>query len=155
MIVDTSAIIAILRGEPEGEGFASTILAAGGAQISAASYVEVGAVVDRVGDPVLSRRLDELLELLHIDLVPFDAAQARASRAAYLDFGKGSNHPAGLNFGDCLTYGLAKTSGLPLLFVGNDFSVTDLQSAMAASPPNDQVGRWEMSGSAGRVPKTD
>ena len=97
--------------------------------MSAASYVEAGAVVDRVGDPVLSRRLDELLEVLHIELAPFDAAQASAARPAYADFGRGSGHPAGLNFGDCLTYGLAKETGQPLLFVGEDFAQTDLRPA--------------------------
>jgi ribonuclease VapC len=130
MIVDTSAVIAILRGEPQAEQLADTVLAAGGASMSAASYVEAAAVVDRVGDPVLSRRLDELLELLHIELAPFDAAQAGAARAAYADFGKGSGHPAGLNFGDCLAYGLAKATGQPLLYVGDDFAQTDLRSAL-------------------------
>jgi ribonuclease VapC len=130
MIVDTSAVIAILRGEPQAEQFAEAVLAAGGARISAASYVEAAAVIDRVGDPVLSRRLDELLELLRIELAPFDAAQAMAARAAHADFGKGSGHPAGLNFGDCLTYGLAKATGQPLLHVGEDFAQTDLRSAL-------------------------
>ena len=87
-------------------------------------------MIDRVGDPVLSRRLDELLELLRIELAPFDAGQAMAARAAYADFGKGSGHPAGLNFGDCLTYGLAKATGQPLLYVGEDFGQTDLRSAL-------------------------
>ena len=130
MIVDTSAVIAILRGEPQSELLAGAVLSAGGALISAASYVEAAAVIDRIGDPVLSRRLDELLALLRIDLASFDASQATAARAAYADFGKGSGHPAGLNFGDCLTYGLAKATGQPLLFVGDDFAQTDLHSAL-------------------------
>jgi ribonuclease VapC len=135
VIVDTSAIVAILRGEPQAERLAEAVLAAGGAQLSAASYVEAAAVVDRVGDPVLSRRLDQLLGLLGIELVPFDAAQAAAARAAYADFGKGSGHPAGLNFGDCLTYGLAKATGQPLLWVGSDFGQTDLASALGGQQP--------------------
>ena len=130
MIVDTSAVIAILRGEPQAELLAGAVLSAGGALISAASYVEAAAVIDRIGDPVLSRRLDELLALLRIELASFDAIQATAARAAYADFGKGSGHPAGLNFGDCLTYGLAKATGQPLLFVGDDFAQTDLHSAL-------------------------
>jgi ribonuclease VapC len=130
MIVDTSAVIAILRGEPRSELAAEAVLAAGGGLISAASYVEAAAVIDRIGDPVLSRRLDELLEILNIELAPFDAAQAKAARAAYADFGKGSGHPAGLNLGDCLTYGLAKATGRPLLFVGEDFAQTDLHPAL-------------------------
>ena len=136
MIVDTSAVIAILRGEAQAEQLAEAVLAAGRARLSTASYVEASAVVDRIGDPVLSRRLDELLELLHIELAPFDAAQAMAARAAYADFGKGSGHPAGLNFGDCLTYGLAKATGQPLLYVGDDFAQTDLHSAL-----EDESGR--------------
>jgi ribonuclease VapC len=130
VIVDTSAVIAILRGEPQAEHLAETVIAAGGAAMSAASYVEAAAVVDRVGDPVLSRRLDELLEVLRIELAPFDALQASAARAAYADFGEGSGHPAGLNFADCLSYGLAKATGQPLLFIGDDFTHTDLHSAM-------------------------
>ncbi len=135
MIVDTSAVIAILRGEPSAEQLAEAILAAGGARISAASYVEVAAVVDRIGDPVLSRRLDELLAVLGVGLAPFDAAQAMAARAAYADFRKGSGHPAGLNFGDCLSYGLAKAAGEPLLYVGDDFTQTDLAAALQGAPP--------------------
>ena len=111
MIVDSSAVIAILRGEPQSGRLAEAVLDAGGALISAASYVEVSAVIDRIGDPVLSRRLDELLELLHVELAPFDAIQAAAARAAYADFGKGSGHPAALN-------------------VGDDFARTDLHAAL-------------------------
>lgn len=130
MIVDTSAVIAILRGEPQAERLVEAVLAAGGGLISAASYVEAAAVVDRLGDPVLSRRLDELLQVLRIELAPFDAAQAMVARAAYADFGKGSGHSAGLNLGDCLTYGLAKATGRVLLYVGDDFAQTDLRSAL-------------------------
>jgi ribonuclease VapC len=130
MIVDTSAVIAILRGEQESEQLVAAIQSAGGALISAASYVEAAAVIDRIGDPVLSRRLDELLELLRVELEPFDARQAAAARAAYADFGRGSGHPASLNYRDCLTYGLAKATGQPLLFVGHDFAQTDLRPAL-------------------------
>jgi ribonuclease VapC len=96
-------------------------------------------VVDRVGDPVLSRRLDELLEVLHIELAPFDAAQSGAARAAYADFGKGSGHPAGLSFGDCLAYGLATETGQPLLYVGDDFAQTDLRSALGTDQGDELV----------------
>ena len=129
MIVDTSAVLAILRGEPEAQRLAEDILASEVALMSTANYVEAGAVVDRIGDPVLSRRLDELLALLRVELAPSDSAQAAAARAAYADFGKGSGHPAALNFGDCLAYGLAKVTGQPLLFVGDDFAQTDLRPA--------------------------
>ena len=70
--------------------------------------------------------------MLHIELAPFDAVQAGAARAAYVDFGTGSGHPAGLNFGDCLAYGLAKVTGQPLLYVGDNFTQTDLRSALGA-----------------------
>jgi len=138
MIIDTSAVIAILRGESQAELLAGTVLAAGGAQISAASYVEAAAVIDRIGDPVLSRRLDELLGLLRIELAPFDADQAQAARAAYADFGKGSGHPAGLNFGDCLSYGIAKATGQALLCIGDDFAQTDLHPALGKDHPSAQ-----------------
>ena len=129
MIVDTSAVLAILRGEPEAQRLAEEILGSEVALMSTASYVEAGAVVDRIGDPVLSRRLDELLALLRVELASFDSAQATAARAAYADFGEGSGHPAALDFGDCLAYGLAKVTGQPLLFVGDDFAQTDLRPA--------------------------
>ena len=129
MIVDTSAVITILRGEPRAGQLAEALLGAGGAQISAANYVEAGAVVDRIGDPVLSRRLYEFLSRLHMELAPAAGAQLRAARAAYADFGKGNGNPAVLDFGDCLTYGLAKATGQPLVDVGHDFVQTDLHSA--------------------------
>jgi ribonuclease VapC len=129
MIVDSSALIAILRDEPDGARLARALVEAGGALVSAATYVETAAVVDRLGDPVLSRRLDELLDLAGVEVVAFDAGQAVLARAAYADFGRGSGHPARLNLGDCFSYGLAKATGRPLLFVGQDFSHTDLRPA--------------------------
>ena len=92
--------------------------------------VETAAVVDRVGDPVLSRRLDELLGLASIETVASDAHHAALARAAYADFGHGSGHPARLNLGDCFSYALAKANDEPLLFVGQDFIHTDLRSAL-------------------------
>ena len=130
MIVDSSAIIAILRNEPAGAELAHALAEGGLAKMSAATYVETAAVVDRVGDPVLSRRLDELLALAHIETVTFDARQADLARAAYADFGRGSGHPARLNLGDCFSYALAKATDEPLLFVGQDFIHTDLRPAM-------------------------
>jgi ribonuclease VapC len=130
LIVDTSAVIAILLDEPEGPALIAAILASDRALMSAASYVEVGVVIDRMGDPVLTRRLDQLLKVLEVTVRSFDAEQAAIARAAHTDFGRGSGHPAKLNFGDCMTYALAKTTGEPLLFVGDDFSATDLRSAL-------------------------
>jgi ribonuclease VapC len=130
LIVDTSAVIAILFDEPEAPALVRAIRTTGPAAMSAASYVEAAAVIDGIGDPVLSRRLDQLLRTLAITLAPFDAEQAVVARTAYADFGKGSGHPARLNFGDCMTYALAKASGEPLLYVGDDFAATDLHPAL-------------------------
>lgn len=132
MIVDTSAVIAILRAEPEASAFAETIESAGVRRLSAASYVEVGAVIDRAGDAIASRRVDELLAVAGIEIEAVTTGQARTAREAYRDFGKGSGHPARLNFGDCFSYALAKTTGEPLLFKGDDFQHTDITSAFAA-----------------------
>lgn len=133
MIVDTSALIAVLRDEPEGDDFLQLLAATETVELSTVSYVEAAAVVDRVGDPVLSRRLDELLDVLRITLVPFDADQAQRARAAYADFGRGSGHPARLNFGDCCAYALATSRNAPLLFKGDDFSHTDVRPATGTS----------------------
>ncbi len=131
MIVDTSALIAILRAEPEASACAEAIESASACRLSAASYVEVGAVIDRAGDAIASRRVDELLALAGIGIEPVTAGQAQIAREAYRDFGKGSGHPAGLNFGDCFSYALAKATGEPLLFKGGDFQQTDVACALA------------------------
>jgi ribonuclease VapC len=129
MIIDTSALIAILRDEPEARHFAETIASATVRRISASTYVEVGAVIDGARDPVASRLVDALLDAAHIVIEPVTEAQARIARDAYRDFGKGSGHAAGLNFGDCFAYALAKATGEPLLFKGDDFTRTDIQAA--------------------------
>jgi len=129
MIIDTSAIIAILREEDEARRFAAAIEAASVRRISAATYVEVGAVIDRARDPVASRLVDELLATAGIVVEAVTAAQARIAREAYRDFGKGSGHAAGLNFGDCFAYALARATGEPLLYKGDDFSHTGVAAA--------------------------
>jgi ribonuclease VapC len=129
MIIDTSAIVAILREEDEARRFAEAIEAASVRRISAATYVEIGAVIDGARDPVASRLVDELLATAGIVIEPVTAAQARVARDAYRDFGKGSGHAAGLNFGDCFAYALATATGEPLLFKGDDFSRTDVAVA--------------------------
>lgn len=126
MIIDTSALIAILRDEPEAAAFAEAIRHAVERRISAASYVEVGIVIDRAGDPVASRRLDELIAAMSITIEPVTAAQARLAREAYRDFGRGTGHAAKLNFGDCLVYALAIDLREPMLFKGDDFALTDI-----------------------------
>ena len=121
MIVDTSALIAILRDEPEAREFAIAIAAAGRRRISAANYLETAIVIDGSRDPIASRRFDDLLWEAEIGVEPVTAEQARIAREAYRDFGRGSGHAARLNFGDCFAYALAKTTGEPLLFKGDDF----------------------------------
>ena len=130
MIVDTSAVIAILNGEPEDAAFVQAIVDAPTARMSAASFLETAIVVDGLGDPVRSRRLDELVDALGIHVADFTAEHARLARAAYRDFGKGSGHPARLNFGDCFSYALSAASGEPLLFKGDDFVHTDVRPAV-------------------------
>jgi ribonuclease VapC len=137
MILDTSALIAILRFETEAPEFARIIASAAESaaqsaaqpRISAVSYVEAAAVIDGSKDPIASRRFDELIEAAQIAIEPVTEAQARIARQAYRDFGKTSGHPAKLNFGDCFSYALAKSKGEPLLFKGQDFSRTDVKSA--------------------------
>ncbi|MEF3364931.1 type II toxin-antitoxin system VapC family toxin [Methylocystis sp. 9N] len=130
MILDTSALVAILRAEPEALAFAQAIAAAKTRRISAVSYVEAAAVIDSAGDPIASRRLDELLEEAEVAIEPVTAEQARLARAAYRDFGKGRGHGAKLNFGDCFSYALAKALREPLLYKDDDFSHTDARSAL-------------------------
>lgn len=127
MIIDTSALLAIVYNEPEAQAFAHAIsLSVGELRISAATLFESSIVVDSNKDPVLSRALDDLIKRSHIIVIPFSDDQAVIARAAYRDFGKGSGHPAQLNFGDCFTYALAKATGEPLMCKGNDFAKTDI-----------------------------
>ncbi len=129
MIIDTSAIIAILRDESEAPAFATAIEKASFRRISAVSYVESAAVIDGSRDPIASRRFDDLLNEAQVVIESVTSAQAKIAREAYRDFGKGSKHRAKLNFGDCFAYALAKSMGEPLLFKGKDFSHTDIASA--------------------------
>ena len=131
MIIDSSGLIAILRDEPEAATFAALIEAAENRRLSAASYVETAAVIDRANDPVASRHVDELLAVADIAIEAVTEHQARIARQAFRDFGKGSGHQAQLNFGDCFAYALAKATGEQLLFKGSDFIHTDLEPAAA------------------------
>jgi len=130
MIVDSSAVIAILRAEPEAPLCAAAIARARSRRISAVSYVEAAVVIDGGRNPVASRRFDELFSEAQFVVEPVTEAQARIAREAYRDFGKGSGHPAGLNFGDCFSYALAKATGEPILFKGDDFRRTDLSPVL-------------------------
>lgn len=135
MILDTSALVAILRNEADASVYATAIEQADRRRLSTASFVEVAAVIDGAHDPVVSRRLDELIAIAEIELEPVTAEQARIARAAYRDFGKGSGHPARLNFGDCFAYALATALHEPLLFKGDDFGHTDVTAAVDPSSP--------------------
>ena len=127
MIIDTSAIIAILTNEPERRRFNETIQSAQECLMSVANFVETSIVIEaRYGyDGV--RDLDLFLAAAGIELVPVDMDQAHIARKAFRKFGKG-RHPAKLNYGDCFSYALAKVTGKALLFKGDDFSKTDIPS---------------------------
>ena len=126
MIIDTSALVAILRDEPEAKDCALAIERNPTRRVSAANFVETALVIDGSRDPIASRRFDDLVNEARIMIEPVTEAQARIAREAYRDFGRGSGHPAKLNFGDCFAYALAKTSGEPLLFKGDDFVHSDI-----------------------------
>jgi ribonuclease VapC len=130
MIVDTSAIIAILRDEPDARSYVEVIDAAKSSCVSAVNFVEAAAVIDANRNPIASRRFDDFFREAELSIEPVTEAQARIAREAYRDFGKGSGHEAGLNFGDCFAYALAKATGEPLLFKGNDFIHTDISPAL-------------------------
>jgi ribonuclease VapC len=129
VIVDSSAIIAILKKEPEALEFVALLQSARSARLSAATYLESAIVVDSVRNAVASAGLDALVQRMNITIEPVTPAQARIAREAYRDFGKGSGHAARLNFGDCLAYALAKDKSEPLLFKGTDFAQTDVKLA--------------------------
>lgn len=130
MIIDTSALIALLQGESSAEAIDIATESATWRGISAATLLEASIVADGTSDPVRSARFDALVAGLDIEVVPLTAAHAAIARQAYRDFGKGSGHPAKLNFGDCFSYALAKERGEPLLYVGDDFAHTDIASAL-------------------------
>jgi len=129
VILDTSAIIAVLRDEPEAAAMAQAIEQAGACHVSVVSYVEAAIVIDSSRSPVSSRRFDDFFRQAHIVIESVLPEHARIAREAYRDFGKG-RHRAGLNFGDCFAYSLAKTTGQPLLYKGNEFRRTDVEPAM-------------------------
>jgi ribonuclease VapC len=128
VIVDTSVIIAILRDEPDVAEIREALARPQVRRMSAVSYVEAGVVVDSNRNPILSRRLDDLLRDVQVALEPVTLNQAHLAREAYRDFGKG-RHRAGLNLGDCFAYALAKEKGETLLFKGDDFCYTDIEAA--------------------------
>lgn len=128
MIIDSSALLAILLVEPEEKQLSATILRAPVRVISAATLLESAMVFEaRVGSHGATE-LDDFLTTIDASVVPFTASQAALARQAFRQFGK-DRHPARLNFGDCISYALAKERGEPLLFKGGDFSQTDIDAA--------------------------
>jgi ribonuclease VapC len=130
MIVDTSALVAALRFEDDAERYIDALNEADELHLSAANYLETSIVIDGQRDPVASRQVDNFITKAGIEIAPVTAAQAKIARAAYRDFGRGSGHPAKLNFGDCFAYALASARGEPLLFKGDDFIHTDVTPAL-------------------------
>ena len=130
MVIDTSALFATLNDEPEAERFEAAVEADHVRLMSTASYLETAIVIEtRLGEPG-GRELDLWLHRAAVDLVGVDSDQADAARVAYRMYGKG-RHRAGLNYGDCFSYALAKVSGQPLLFKGEDFALTDIRGVLA------------------------
>jgi ribonuclease VapC len=130
VIVDASALIAILREEPDARRFTDAIADADNVKISAATLFEASIVADGIRDHVAGRRFDDICRDSGLLVVPFDAEQARIAREAYREYGKGSGHKARLNFGDCFAYALARVTGELLLYKGTDFQHTDVTSAL-------------------------
>jgi ribonuclease VapC len=130
MIVDSSALVAVLLNEEDGSSLSRAMDDPEIVRMSAASYLETSIVIDKFRDAVLSARLDEVILDSEILIEPVTAEQARIAREAYRNYGKGSGHKANLNFGDCFSYALARVKREPILFKGDDFQHTDLRSAL-------------------------
>jgi ribonuclease VapC len=129
MVVDSSALIAILRGEPEEPAFRNAIRTAPNRLLGAPTRVEASIIaLGRRGEPGLEQ-MQALIERLELEIVPHSDDHAKLAIEAFRRFGKG-RHPAGLNYGDCFSYALAKATGEPLLFKGDDFSQTDIKQAV-------------------------
>ncbi len=129
MIVDTSVLVAVAAAEPSTPALRVILQSEHPLAMSAGSYLETFLVADRHPNALVARAMDALIKSARIIIEPFTAAQALIARNAYRDFGKGSGHPAQLNFGDCFSYALAIDTDRPLLFVGNDFNHTDVRVA--------------------------
>jgi ribonuclease VapC len=130
VIIDSSALVSVVDAEPDANTYAIALSRPGPQRLSAATLLESSIVIDGRRNPVLSARFDELLRAAAVIIEPVTEAQARIARQAYRDYGRGSGHPAALNYGDCFAYALAKDLGEPLLYKGDDFSLTDVRSAL-------------------------
>jgi ribonuclease VapC len=130
VIVDSSALLAIIRDEPLAAVCLQAMLGSSANLISAASYLEAAIVADRLPNSPDAATFDDLMEQLNIIVEPLTPRQAAIAREAYGRYGKGIGHPARLNFGDCFAYALAKDFDEPLLFVGQDFAHTDVRPVL-------------------------
>jgi ribonuclease VapC len=134
MVIDTSAIIAVLLNEENAVGIAQAVEASPLRLLSAANLLEASIIIESRKGEAGGRELDLLLYRTAIDIVAVDQGQAEIARLAWRRYGKG-RHPAGLNYGACFAYALAKARGLPLLFQGEDFSQTDIETVPLPLPP--------------------
>jgi ribonuclease VapC len=139
LVVDMSAAVAVIRGEPGAEELAGYLEAALVRLMPAAIRVELGIVIEARFGPAGQDLVDRFLRDARIDLVPVDAEQAERAVSAWRRYGKG-RHPAGLNYGDCFTYALAERTGHPVLCTGNDFAATDIA---VLRPPAEDGARPE------------
>lgn len=133
MIIDTSAMVAILAGETDAEHLARLIEQDPTPRIGMPALLEASIVLTRWFGDTAEAALDAFIRESGAEIVPFDLPQLRAAQEAYRRFGKG-RHPAGLNFGDCMSYALARVCDEPLLFKGEDFAATDIESAWRSAP---------------------
>ena len=129
MIVDSSAMVAVIKREPDWLVLSDCMDAAGSLRMSAASYLETAIVLDSRRDSIMSAKLDDVIEEAEIVIEPVTVEQARIARQAYRDYGRGSGHPANLNFGDCFSYALARDKREPMLWKGDDFGHAGIRPA--------------------------
>jgi ribonuclease VapC len=125
-VIDTSAVLAILQNEPERRKFNEALETADARSMSTASFVEISIILESRYGADGVRDFELFISKAQINLVPVDTEQAQLARRAFREYGKG-RHPAGLNFGDCFSYALAKSLDEPLLYKGEDFTQTDIQ----------------------------
>jgi ribonuclease VapC len=129
VIIDSSAVLAIVLREPDGRRYLRAVLDGDHRRMSVSNWLEATMVVDRRGNAIAVNRLEEFMLNAAIELIPVSVSQASIARLAWRTFGRGI-HPARLNYGDCFAYALAKESREPLLFKGNDFAQTDIEPAL-------------------------